>query len=62
MRRSAWKPGVAVLANGRRRSYTTQYHDPSKLRNLALVAHIGVLLVGTCSLKADLLQILGKPH
>jgi hypothetical protein len=45
MRRSALKLGLQILSNGSRRSYATKPHDASKLRNMALVAHIGVLLV-----------------
>jgi len=44
MRHFSWKPGVAVLYKGSRRSYGTKTHDASKLRNMALVAHIGVLI------------------
>ena len=45
MRHFSWKPGVAVLSKGSRRLYGTKPHEASKLRNMALVAHIGVLLL-----------------
>jgi hypothetical protein len=41
----SWKPCIAVLSKGSRRAYGTKPHDASKLRNMALVAHIGVLFI-----------------
>ena len=45
MRRSAWRLGLEFFSEGNRRPYATKPHDTSKLRNMALVAHIGVLLL-----------------
>jgi hypothetical protein len=60
MRHSARK---LVVAGSSRRSYATKSHEASKLRNMALVAHIGLLLVLISHpLKPDVaIQILGKP-
>ena len=55
--------GLFILPNGHiSRHYTTGRHEPSKIRNMALVAHIGMhpLHFGTCIAYNFLLQDSGK--
>lgn len=41
---------------------TSTKHDPSKLRNMALVAHIGIVLLHPVRIRTEILHRLGENH